>query len=177
MDQESIQEQRMEFTRNWVNAQESIRLFIYTSINNANDADDILQEVACQIAQKYDSYDSSRPFLPWAIGVSKIKIAEYYRGQKRDNHVLMGEFLESLSEACFRLHSQLHPYSAALEECLKTLDSKSERLLSLRYSENLKPQQIADELNTTYGSIQVLLNRVRNRLRKCMKLRVEQNEK
>ena len=172
---DSAQKKRIEFARNWLSAQQSISLFINAAVTNNADAEDILQEVACQVAEKYDDYDSERPFLPWSIGVAKIKIAEYYRTQKKINSTFSSDYLESLTEACFRMHSQLHPYSKALQECLKKLDSKSEKLLMLRYQENLAPQTIAEMNDTTSGSIRVKLTRIRTRLKNCMQLRVEQN--
>ncbi|MBN2843777.1 MAG: sigma-70 family RNA polymerase sigma factor [Sedimentisphaerales bacterium] len=170
------QDRRIEFTRNWISSQQSITMFIRATIANAADAEDILQEVACQVALKYDEYDSERPFLPWAIGVAKIKIAEYYRIRKKDTTVYTTDLIESLSEACYRLHSYLHPYANALEECLKKLDSKSARLLALRYQENLTPQAIAETMNTSSGSVRVMLTRIRNRLKNCMQLRARLDE-
>ena len=172
----SAQTQRIEFTRNWLSSQQSIAMFIRATVSNSADAEDILQEVACQVAAKYDEYDPARAFLPWAIGVSKIKIAEYYRNQKKHSVVHTTDLIESLAEACFRLHSYLHPYSAALEECLRTLDEKSAHLLTLRYQENLSPQNIAKGLNTSSGTIRVTLTRIRNRLKNCMQARVDRND-
>ena len=143
---------------------------------NAADADDILQEVACQIAEKYDEYDSDRPFLPWAIGVAKIKIAEHYRLQNKDVAMYFGDYIESLSEACFRIHSYLHPYSKALDECLKKIDTKGEQLLTYRYQDSMTPQVIADKMNTSSGTIRVMLTRLRNKLKKCMESKVSSNE-
>ncbi len=172
----SAQTQRIEFTRNWLNSQQSIAMFIRATVSNSADAEDILQEVACQVAEKYDEYDSERPFLPWAIGVAKIKIAEYYRSKKKHSTIYTSELIESLSEACFRLHSYLHPYSNALEECLRKLDKKSAELLTMRYQENLSPQVIAEGMNTTSGTVRVSLTRIRNRLRNCMQARVDKND-
>ena len=172
MDKEFFLKQRKELTKNWMTSQRSIRIFINTVVYNKSDVEDLLQEVACLVAEKYDEYDSTRPFLPWAIGIAKIKIAEFYRRQKREMALKAGQFSDSLSEACIRSHQQSHPYLTGLEHCLKELDAKSRKLLMFRYSEDLSAVRIAEKLNTSPGSVRVMLNRIRNRLRHCIQLKL-----
>ena len=58
---------RAELARNWVKVQPSLMAFVVASTPQFSDAEDLLQEVAAEIAIRYDEYDNSRP-IP-ALGI------------------------------------------------------------------------------------------------------------
>jgi len=68
---------------NWVKVQPALTAFLIASTPQFSDAEDLLQEVAVEVARRFDDYDPSRPFLPWAIWVAKIQIANFYRARQR----------------------------------------------------------------------------------------------
>ena len=61
----------------------------------------------------------------------------------------------------------------AIDLCLKKASPAAEKLLKLRYLEDLKPAEIAKRLNTTANSVSVRLSRARDALKECLEKRLE----
>ena len=55
-------------TIDWTRAQPSVGRFIRSFVRDRGEAEDILQQVALVIVDRYDTYDPDRPFLGWALG-------------------------------------------------------------------------------------------------------------
>jgi RNA polymerase sigma-70 factor (ECF subfamily) len=155
--------------RNWMKAQASLTAFLIASTPQFSDAEDLLQEVAAEIARRFDDYDQTRPFLPWALWVAKIKIADFYRVRERRPVKFVGESLDALSEACDRIQETLSDEKWALEKCLSNLTGRSRELLQLRYFDDLSPQEIGERLNLPPGNVRTALSRVRTALTSCVK--------
>jgi RNA polymerase sigma-70 factor (ECF subfamily) len=154
--------------RNWVKAQPSLTAFLVATMPQFSDAEDLLQEVAAEVALRFDDYDPSRPFLPWAIWVAKIKIANFYRAKQRGRVVFLEESVDALADACVRVQQTLSEEKFALEGCLSQLTSRSRTLLQLRYFEDLKPQEIGTRLGLASASVRVSLSRIRTALSECV---------
>ncbi|MCG6158210.1 sigma-70 family RNA polymerase sigma factor [Rubinisphaera margarita] len=158
----------------WSQAEPVVKGFLLASLPQSCDADDVLQEVALEVSRRFEDYDPSRPFAPWALWIAKIKTADFFRRTYRDRHLLVGDALEPLAAAACRASLKLQEQSDALEECLKSLSSKNRKLITLRYREGLSPARIADELETSSGTVRVLLHRIRTALGKCIESRLQQ---
>ncbi len=160
--------------RHWVQVQPSVTAFIRAAVPQYHDAEDILQEVAAEVAVRFDEYDPTRPFLPWAIWVAKIKIADFYRTRKRLSNVLSSHAIEALAVACGTTTVSFADETECLEQCMSMLTVRSRYLLSLRYEEGLKPAAIAEKLKTTPGTVRVTLTRIRDSLAECMRRQLAQ---
>lgn len=154
--------------RNWIKAQPSLKAFIIASTPQFSDAEDLLQEVAAEVALRFDDYDPSRPFLPWALWVAKIKIADFYRTKQRRQVVFLEESFDALAAACVRAQESLSEERRALERCLAKLTDRSRKLLHMRYFEDLSPQQIGGILGLASQSVRVSLSRIRTALSECV---------
>jgi len=158
----------------WSEAEPVVKGFLLAALPQSCDAEDVLQEVALEVARRYDDYDPTRPFPPWALWIAKIKTADFFRRVYRDRHLLVGDALEPLAEAACRASLKLEDQSDALEECLKTLSPKNRKLIKLRYREGLSPADIAEKMDTSSGTVRVLLHRIRTALGKCIESRLQQ---
>ncbi|EAQ80818.1 sigma-70 family RNA polymerase sigma factor [Blastopirellula marina] len=163
---------REQLARRWVEAQPSVLAFLISMTPQFSDAEDLLQEVAAEVAIRFDEYDPTKPFLHWALWVSKIKIADFYRSQKRDKLIFAGEAIDALAAACTRVQDLISEEQQALDECLKRTVGRGRQLLTLRYGEDLKPQEIAARLGMTALSVRVTLSRTRSALSDCVRRRI-----
>jgi RNA polymerase sigma-70 factor (ECF subfamily) len=159
--------------RNWVTAQTSVLAFLIASTPQFSDAEDLLQEVAAQAALQFDHYDPDRPFLPWVLGIAKIKIADFYRGRNRERLVFVGEAIEAVAGACLRVQETMIEEQRALRECLQETTGRSRELLLLRYAHDMKPRHIAERLGMSAAAVRVTLSRVRTALSDCVRRRLE----
>ncbi|MDB5338283.1 MAG: polymerase sigma factor [Planctomycetaceae bacterium] len=153
----------------WVKAQPALTAFLVASTPQFSDAEDLLQEVAAEVARRFDDYDLSRPFLPWALWVAKIKIANFYRARERSPVKFIGDSIDALGEACERVQAVLSEEKWALEKCLTSLTGRSRQLLQLRYFEDLTPQEMSGRLEMTPGAVRIALLRIRSALISCIR--------
>lgn len=154
---------------NWAKAQPSLTAFLIASTPQFSDAEDLLQEVAAEVARRFDDYDASRPFLPWALWVAKIKIANFYRARERSPVKFIGDSIDALAEACDRVQMTLSEEKWALEKCLNAVTGRSRELLQLRYFEDMGPQEISDRVGMTPGAVRIALSRIRSALITCVR--------
>ena len=154
---------------NWVKVQPALTAFLIASTPQFSDAEDLLQEVAAEVARRFDDYDPARPFLPWALWVAKIKIANFYRARERSPVKFIGDSIDVLAEACDRIQVTLSEEKWALEKCLTSLTGRSRELLPLRYFEDLTPQEIGDRVGMRVGAVRTALSRIRSALISCVR--------
>ncbi len=70
-------EARRELNVLWTKAHAVVLSYIRSTVIDFHRAEDVLQETAGTVAEKFSEYDSSRPFLPWALGIARSKIVEH----------------------------------------------------------------------------------------------------
>ncbi|MCB1123497.1 MAG: hypothetical protein KJT03_18230, partial [Verrucomicrobiae bacterium] len=86
------------FTLLWTEAQPSVSHFILSVIKDASVAKDLLQATALVLLRKFEEYEASRPFLPWALGVAKFQILSHRRDAARGRITFDSELLDQYTE-------------------------------------------------------------------------------
>lgn len=170
-------EQKRMLARLWVSAQPSVSAYIWSCVSDFHAAEDLLQEVAEDVATSFEKYDQARPFIGWVLGIARFKVIDHYRKHDRDPHVFLGEpqTLESLSTAFEEIFPEATPRREALAYCLDKLPEKSRKALEMRYELDMKPAEIAERIGTSSGVVRVMLTRIRSALSKCVELRLKQS--
>jgi RNA polymerase sigma-70 factor (ECF subfamily) len=163
---------RREIARLWMQVQPNLIAFITASVQDFCDAEDVLQDVAQIVAERFESYDRSRPFIAWALGITRVKIADHYRHRQKKGFTLSDASLDYLSAATARAEPSMSERNHALEQCLKLLPTKSARIIQLRYQQDCSATQIAADLGSTPKSIRVTLCRIRTQLLDCVRKRL-----
>src|SRR5271154_4285984 len=96
--------------------QDDLYRYIYSLLPHTEDARDVLQETLLAITGKFDDYDPSRPFLPWACKFAYYKVMQHRDRNPRQLRFFATEVLELLAverdEQAHLLQSRL----AALED-------------------------------------------------------------
>lgn len=161
------------FTKCWLDSQHALGGFVRLQIKNYSDANDIIQEVAAQALKNFDQYDPERPFAAWLFGIARQRIAEWYRKQNRTPIMFSSEALDLILPALAQLKDSPSNRMEALSQCLSKLNEKQLLLIDLRYSHQLSSERIAAEVGSTPSSINVMLFRIRDALRRCIEHRLE----
>ena len=84
---ESEIDERERLTRLWLEAEPSVQAYIFSAIRCAYDAEGVVQQIALTVARRFDEYDGARPFVAWALWLTKSHIADHYRKQGRERLV------------------------------------------------------------------------------------------
>ena len=152
----------------FLKCQDDIRAFLGSIVRDRHACDDLLQEVALTLWQKFGEYDPARPFGAWARGIAAKKVLQSFEKSKKLPVVLSPETIEAILEAYNQTEPESGAMHSALETCLKQLPDRSRNLVSLRYEKTLKLGQIARAMESTLDAVHKALARIRGALRKCI---------
>ena len=72
-----------ELARLWVQSQSVISAYITANVLDVQHAEDLVQEVAQVVAEKFDTFDRERSFISWALGIARNRVLKYYRSRSR----------------------------------------------------------------------------------------------
>ena len=170
-DSDSVQRMTIEWTR----AQPSVGRFVRSFLRDRSAVDDVLQEVALVVVEKFEDWDPERPFVGWALGIARRVILAHLRTKYRGSHLEFSDAIDQVASSIEKLEPQADLMKDSLADCLGQVRGQSQQILLLRYTEGLELKQVAERLGMTAGNVGVMLHRIRAVLRKCVdgKLKAE----
>lgn len=145
-----------------------LRALVGAAMHDFHAGEEVFQEIALTLWQKFSQYDLSRPFGAWARGVAAKKMMERFSRDRRRPLVFSPEAIHNLVEAAERSDFRPTPDFEALDHCLGKLPAKSRQLLGLRYGQDQPAAAIAAQTGFTETAVRQALSRLRRRLRDCM---------
>jgi len=135
--------------------------------DNADDRDDLLQEMTLQLWLAFDSFRGDSKFSSWMYRVALNTAIVFFKKQKRrpDEQALPYDFErpEELSLAGEK-EEQLAIFYKAVQQL-----GKVEKALIYLYMEDQPYDDIAATLGITQINVRVRLNRVKNKLKEIIK--------
>ncbi len=125
------------------------------------------------LLRKFADYDSTKAFLPWAMGVAKFAILGSRRDHARSRLVFDETLLERIANTFLEIAPAQREEEALLDVCLTKLDPKARRMVRLRYYDSLDSGEIARLLGKSEVAVRVGLLRIREQLRKCIESQLQ----
>jgi RNA polymerase sigma-70 factor, ECF subfamily len=169
-------ETRERLARLWGKAEGSVQAFVFSAVSGFQDAEDVVQDVALTVARRFHEYETSRPFVAWALWLAKSHIVDRYRKRGRERLLFSDNLLDQIAAVLAERQPEQSARQAALEWCLEKLPEKSRRLLDLRYVEESSAEFVAQQMKSTPASVRVMLFRIRDVLANCIQSQVAQAE-
>lgn len=152
----------MEFVQN----QGRLYGYIATLLPHRDDAEDVLQRTSLILWQKWDQFDASRGFLPWARGIAHNEVRNFLRRHERRNVHLSEPVVEML--AAEMEEDKPEERWSALASCLQKLQQRQRDLVEQCYLGADGVKAAAASLNTTTAAVYMRLHRVRKTLVQCV---------
>lgn len=162
----------LEFTKLLLENERALYGFLYSLTQDRQAAEELRQELAGRLWKKYDHYDSSRPFVAWAIGFARLLVLEWRRAQARLPIPLGDETLNKLADAAAERAGSSSEIHAALHECAAGLTDLQRRALHQRYYEELPVKTIATDWGRTQMAVYKVLKRVHESLADCLRTKL-----
>lgn len=159
-------------SRYWLQAQAAVASYVACMVPDFHDAEDVMQSVASAVIKKFDTYDSERPFVAWAIGIARYEVLNYRRSSQSDPHIFSEAAMKRIENSYQKVEPDIDPYRIALHECLGGLAERGRKLIEMRYLYGLKTGRIAKRVGMTPAAVSAMLYRVRGALRNCMDTRL-----
>ena len=157
-----------EFVSLWTRYQPEVRRYVCTLVLATADAEDVMQQTASRLWQKFEHYDSQRPFVPWAIGFAYHEILSWRQRQARDRLFFSEEILAQLHATIGEETSLLELRRNALDGCLEKLSADERSLLLRRYSEHGAIQREAEKSKVSSHKLYYAIEQLRARLLACI---------
>jgi len=150
--------------------QRSVYGYLRARVQQASDADDMMQEVFLRFYLAQARFDSTALIRPWLLGIARNLLREHVRDVKRRKEV-------AWTELCLELESVLPPDALwtdaddalrHLPKCLEDLGPSARQAIDLHYRSQRKLVEIGRELHRSEGAVKLLMHRARQALKDCL---------
>ncbi len=161
-----------QFVRLWVRHQNDLLRTIAPLVGSMDDAQDVLQETALALWKKFDEYEQSHPFLPWAREFAKYEVLMHHR--RRQKYTFLTQpLIEALVERQRDLETISENRGRMLKDCIDNLRDSDRLLLRRRYAEpRTTIQEVAEATGQTANALYKTLQRIRRQLLLCINRRL-----
>lgn len=153
-----------------------LKAYIYSICKDWNLVDDVMQETLVTFMKNSESYDENRNFLSWALTIARRRTVDILRKERR-NYLIFTEEVYDCLEADFCYLEEQHPQTASilhLKECMEKLSYENQQIMKMKYFQKMKVESISNKLGRSFLSVQSLLDRLRQKLKKCVLLKMNE---
>jgi RNA polymerase sigma-70 factor, ECF subfamily len=147
--------------------------YVAALVPNVTDAEDIVQQTALALWEKFDAYDSAQPFTPWACRFALNKAHQWIEQRQRWKALLDHGLAEELAQRRQELHPEFERRLKHLEACLAKLPPEQRSLVEAYYFERTDIESLAARSGRTAAAIYKTLQRIRQTLQLCVESRAK----
>ena len=137
-------------------------------VPNVADAQDIVQQTALALWEKFDAYDSSQPFTPWACRFALNKTKQWIERRQRWQALLEGGLVEELAQRRDELRPEIETRLKHLEGCLNKLPAEQRAIVEGYYYRRDGIEKLAEHAGRTVAATYKTLQRIREALQLCI---------
>ncbi len=148
--------------------------FIYSLVQHHADAEDVYQQVAIVLWEKFDTFEIGTNFPAWATTVAHNVARDFLRSRKRAAITFSEEVLDAIAEVHKAKRTSNSDVAEALTTCVKKLSDRDQKLVDRCYAPNRDFNSIAKEEGRTVGAIYQAISRVRKSLYACVQRTLSQ---
>jgi RNA polymerase sigma-70 factor (ECF subfamily) len=165
---ESPAEGQQRFLSLFLRSEREIFRYVAALVPNVADAEDIVQQTALALWEKFHAYDASQPFTPWACRFALNKTRQWIERRQRWQALLTGELAEELALRREVLRPEMDLRLRHLEGCLGKLPPEQFALIEGYYYRRDEMEELAAKAGRTVAATYKMLQRVRVALQACI---------
>ena len=140
-------------------------------VQNAEDGEDVLQDIFIKVYKNLNAFDTSLSFSSWIYRIAHNEAVSFYRKQSvrpeghqiADSEDVLMWLPENDTTSPERLFDR-RVNAETLRVALKSLDNKYRDAIILRYFEHKEYDEISDILKIPIGSVGTLIHRGKKQL-------------
>ena len=149
--------------------QEPLFRYIFSLVACEADARDILQETSLALYRKFDAYDATRPFLPWAYRFAYLQVQKHREKAARSPLRFFSEdVMDLLAQDRERMEPELDQRLQLLDGCLGKLTPQDKELVTSRYAMRQSAGEMMQRFAMSRRTLFRNLERLRERLHECV---------
>ncbi len=169
-------DQHRRFLRSFTANEPAVRAYVRRLVPTRADADDVMQDIAVVLWEKFAEFRETESFRAWAFGVARYEVLAWRRDSARDRLVLDEDIVVRLAEesADENEEHRLATQRAALDHCLKKVDAEQRDLLMGAYDSDNRIQDVAATSGRTVAGFYQWLHRMRRQLLDCVRRQIRE---
>ena len=152
----------------FLRSEREIFRYVATLVPNVPDAEDIVQQTALALWEKFDAYDPSQPFTPWACRFALNKTKQWLERRQRWQALLESGLAEDLAQRREELRPDLEVRLKHLVGCLGKLPDEQRSLVEGYYYQRNGIEKVAESSGRTVAATYKALQRIRQTLQVCV---------
>ncbi len=166
LDDKDAAQQR--FLSLFLRSEREIFRYVAALVPNVADAEDIVQQTALALWEKFDAYDPAQPFTPWACRFALNKTRQWLERRQRWQALLEGGLAEELAQRREELRPEIETRLKHLEGCLSKLPAEQRSMVEGYYYRRDGIEKLAEHSGRTVAATYKTLQRVRQALQICI---------
>jgi RNA polymerase sigma-70 factor (ECF subfamily) len=152
----------------FLRSEREIFRYVAALIPNVTDAEDIVQQTAMALWEKFDAYDAAQPFTPWACRFALNKARQWIERRQRWQALLEHGLAEELAQRRQELQPEFERRLQHLDRCLGKLPPAQRSLVTAYYYDRTDVDVLAEKTGRTVDATYKMLQRVRQTLQICL---------
>lgn len=154
--------------RLFLSCEPRIFAFIRSLVFSRADADDVLQETALVLWEKFDQFEPGTRFDRWAFRIAHFQVMYHRQKKARDRLRFSDSLVEQLGDDMLADTARLEATQEALAQCLGKLPDADRELIRQRYRGDTTNRDVAREIGRSESAISRALNRIYMKLMLCI---------
>lgn len=142
--------------------------YVAALLTRPDDAEDVLQETARVLWQKFDQYRPDEPFLPWACAIAHYEVLNFCQRERTRHKHFQPAVIELLADDRLKHDDLFEAQSRWLAECMARLAEIDRLLIEQKYASRHTLAELAEEIGRTPNAMYKSLQRVRRNLLECI---------
>ena len=172
--QKTESQQTEEFIVLFANHQRNLLKYLVTLVHNLHDAEDLLQQSALVLWQKFNTFEQGTDFFRWACRIAFLTAMNFLRTKRLKAVFLSEELLGELAAKQLDRLEKQDSYRELLPDCLKKLSRKDRELVRLCYLGVRNFAEVAAQIGRTADGVYHSLHRIRRTLFNCVRKAIAQ---
>jgi RNA polymerase sigma-70 factor (ECF subfamily) len=152
----------------FLRSEREIFRYVAALVPNVADAEDIVQQTALSLWEKFDAYDPSQPFTPWACRFALNKTRQWIERRQRWQTLLERGLAEELAQRREELRPELELRLRHLEGCVGKLPQEQRAIVEGYYYRRDGIEKLAGDCGRTVAATYKTLQRIRQSLQQCL---------
>ena len=156
------------FLQHFLPIQSALKGFLLAATRDQQVVDDLLQEVAVVLWQKFAEYDPERSFRAWALRVAGLEVQKRRQALARRRPMLSIEVLGDLAATAASMDDEEDRRLVHLTDCVGKLPQHAQTLVRMRFGSGCRLAEIAGTLGRNLAAVEMAMVRIRRGLRVCV---------
>lgn len=157
-----------QFVTLYTRYEQKLYRYVASLLTQPGEAEDVLQETARVLWQKFDQFRPDEPFLPWACRIAHFEVLNHCQRERTRRKYFGPAVIELLADARLQHDELFDAQSQWLDECMGKLPESDRQLIEQRYGSDRTLAELAAKTGRTPNAIYKAMQRIRRVLMECV---------